>query len=291
MIFDPQDPSIPRGPSDTVPRVWVRTVAAGGQRVLPLQAGGLQAHMGFNSRGHSSEIPLHGTSCQRVLQTNRKPALGSASPSCPTSMESQSSDLGSERGDSSQPTEAGDSEVEASAPPHVHLKPRAFKIGTWNMNGLQGLDGTRKLPLAEDLLVVEHLDLLLLTETHSSDLELSVSNKVKYLAASTAPILPGQHPRAGITLIAANDGSWSSHDFTDIVPGYAFMTRLSHSRSTESFWFLGVYGNNSGDLTSLTTMYRTVADSILDLIGTLPPNSWHGCIAAGDWNFVTHPSD
>ena len=268
---------------------------AGGQRVLPLQVEGLQAHMGFNSRGHSSEIPFHGTSRQRISQTNCKLTSVSASVSGPTSTESQSSDPGSECGDSSLPTEAGDSEVEASAPPCMHLKPCSFKIGTWNMNGLSGQSGnmtTHKLPLAEDILLVEHLDLLLLTETHSTGPTLPVSNQVKLLASSAVhPTLPGQCPRAGLTLLAINDGSWSCPEFLDIIPGYAFLAHLSHSRSTESFWFLGVYGDNSGGLVSLAHMYQSVADWLLDHIGSLPPDSWHGCITAGDWNFVTHPAN
>ena len=151
----------------------------------------------------------------------------------------------------------------APAPPQVSLKPCAFKIGTWNINGQQGRRNNKlysKLPLAVDILQVERLDLLVITETHSTAPGLPIPSQAKTLATSVAPQPPGQRPRASIALVAINDGSWSCTDFTDLVPGYAFLARLHHSRSTESFHILAVYSDNSGSLTSLAAMYQLVSD-------------------------------
>ena len=112
------------------------------------------------------------------------------------------------------------------------------------MNGQQGrLDGKpyNKVPFASDILLVEKMDLLLLTETHGTALGFPTSRQTTILAESIAPHPPGQRPRAGLALLAINDGSWTCTSFTDLIPGYAFLVRLHHSRSTESFYLLAVY--------------------------------------------------
>src|ERR1700679_4316802 len=92
-----------------------------------------------------------------------------------------------------------------------------------------------------------------------------------------------------MALIARNDGSWTCEFYEEIIPGYAILVKLNHSQSAESFWLLGIYGNISDTYVSLEQMLCTVSDFMLDYISDLP--NWPGCLALGDWNFTTGPSD
>ena len=91
---------------------------------------------------------------------------------------------------------------------------------------------------------------------------------------------------AGVAFISRADSGWSCLDAKVLIPGYAILVKLHHRRSTESLWFLGVYGDTSSSLaafySSLLLEVATAIDSILD---------WTGCFAAGDWNFISHPED
>jgi len=55
----------------------------------------------------------------------------------------------------------------------MHLKDRTFKVGTWNSRGKimakPGLPPVNKVTTAEDIMSVEGIDLLVLTETHTDD--------------------------------------------------------------------------------------------------------------------------
>ena len=166
----------------------------------------------------------------------------------------------------------------------VKLKPRYFRIGTWNINGRSGvLNGARykKFPYAEELLMLEKLDLLTVTETHSPAFE--HSRKVKVLSETHAV---GR--RAGIAVISLADSGWSCSRSEVLVPGHALVSCLHHSRSRESLWLLSVYGDISSS-SSLSKFYRTLARRMTTLVDSLP--DWKGCYAAGDWNFLYHPED
>ena len=140
----------------------------------------------------------------------------------------------------------------------------------------------------EDVFAVANLDLLLITETHCSADFPATSRKVNVLANSVAPPDNGRS-RAGIALVARSDGSWSCDVFEDIIPGHAILTKVRHSRSTKTFWILGVYGQISDTYISLEAMYSHLSNFMLDYIARIP--SWPGCLALGDWNFTIEPTD
>jgi len=55
----------------------------------------------------------------------------------------------------------------------MHLKDRTFKVGTWNSRGKvmakPSLPPVNKVTTAEDIMSVEGIDLLVLTETHTNE--------------------------------------------------------------------------------------------------------------------------
>ena len=164
----------------------------------------------------------------------------------------------------------------------VRLKPRKFRFGTWNMRGrVSTLDNKRvpKSVFAEELLLLEQIDVLVLTETHS--LDYTHSRRVRLLAQSDS-----SDRSAGVAFISRADGGWSCLDTKVLIPGYAVLVKLHHKRSTESFWLLGVYGDTSS---SLTNFYSSLLLEVASAIDSIP--DWTGCFAAGDWNFVSHPED
>ena len=166
----------------------------------------------------------------------------------------------------------------------VKLKPRYFRIGTWNINGRSGvLNGKRykKFPYAEELLMLEKLDLLTVTETHSPAFK--HSRKVKVLSETH---IEGR--RAGVAVISLANRRWSCSRSEVLVPGHALLSCLHHSRSQESLWLLSVYGDISSS-SSLSKFYRTLTQRMTALVSSLP--DWKGCYAAGDWNFLYHPED
>jgi len=172
-----------------------------------------------------------------------------------------------------------------SPTPEVVLQNRTFKIATWNMCGqLRKSDqAQRKLPFAERLLVLEGLDLLLLTETHEETLVTSPS--VRILGQS------GMASRAGIALVTGAKSSWRAVAHEDLVPGYAMITRVAHGQSREEFWLLGVYGNTSRGFASLGEFLGLLRERLRLFIASGPGVSWEGCLAAGDWNFVEFSGD
>jgi len=172
-----------------------------------------------------------------------------------------------------------------SPTPEVVLQNRTFRIATWNMCGqLKRSDqAQRKLPFAERLLLLEGLDLLLLTETHEE--ALSASPSVRVLGQS------GMASRAGVALITSARSSWKAVAHEVLVPGYAMITKVAHGQSREEFWLLGVYGNTSRGFASLREFLDLLREKLRLFIATGPGMSWDGCLAAGDWNFVEFPGD
>ena len=166
----------------------------------------------------------------------------------------------------------------------IRLKDRTFRIGTWNMRGREGtFDGqpTLKSSLAEELLL-ENIDILVLTETHSVDF--SVSRKSTLLGHTG---ISSTH--AGVAIISSSRSGWYCTDSHILVEGYALLLHLHHRRSTKSLWILGVYGDTSDAGRSLRSFYSTMADALAAVVLDIP--DWRGCFAAGDWNFVLHLED
>ena len=173
----------------------------------------------------------------------------------------------------------------ASAAP-IRLKPRKFRLGTWNMKGHSGeRDGRHfhKFPFAEELLLLENIDILVLTETHSTDFQHSRKASVLYQSGVSTS-------RASITVISRADSGWSCTDSRTLIPGYAALVKVHNHRSTESLWLLCVYANNSGNaFPTLTKFYSFLLLALARSIDSIP--DWTHCFAAGDWNFVSHPED
>ena len=132
---------------------------------------------------------------------------------------------------------------------------------------------------AEELLILERIDVLVLTETHSTDFV--HSRKTILLAQSGLT----DHS-AGIAFISRSDSRWSCTDSRVLIPGHTMLVHLYHKRSTESIWLLGVYGDASS---SLPLFYSSLLLHLAVAIDSIP--GWSGCFAAGDWNFVTHSED
>ena len=153
------------------------------------------------------------------------------------------------------------------------------------MRGREGtFDGqpTLKSSLAEELLLLENIDILVLTETHSVDF--SVSHKSTLLGHTGISTT-----RAGVAIISSSRSGWYCTDSHILVEGYALLLHLHHRRSAESLWILGIYGDTSDAGRSLHSFYSTTADALAAVVLDIP--DWRGCFAAGDWNFVLHPGD
>jgi len=176
-------------------------------------------------------------------------------------------------------------EVEPEDPPLVLTK-KPFKIATWNMCG----QGSRAAPkdkakmrLVEHLLTLEDIDILVLTETHTT--LLPVGRRVQVLEQS------GLAHRAGVAIVVKAGSGWEVLHKEVIVPGYAIMVNASHRTSRESLWILGVYGDISGGQTSLVEFYERLSERLGALVRRQARTHWGGCFAAGDWNFVEFAGD
>ena len=168
---------------------------------------------------------------------------------------------------------------------NVRLRPRTFKFGTWNMQGrVYTRDGPRsaKIQFAEELILLEKLDLLVLTETHS--LSLLHSRRIVTLCQSGI-----SDCKLGVAIVAHASGSWECLDSHTLIDGHVIMAHLRHRRSTESFWMMAVYGDISGDNGNLTDFYRTLTGRLCKFVKK--QKDWAGCFAAGDWNFASCRED
>ena len=215
------------------------------------------------------ENPLPGTSSQSVLGPKSNLQV-------PPSRRAQSKGpVGAHGSAPNRPTPA------AMAAP-VRLKPRKFRFGTWNIQGR--VDSSKKLKshYAEQLQALEKIDLLVITETHS--LIFACNKGTSVLCQSGV-----SNERAGIALVSRASHGWLCNDVRVLIPGYALLAHLTHRRSTESFWFLCVYADNSRRHMSLTAFYRLLLTKLATEIRSIP--DWPGCFAAGDWNFMEHPDD
>jgi len=173
-------------------------------------------------------------------------------------------------------------------PTRISLLDRTFKLATWNMNGRTRIGASglteKKLPFAEKLLHVERLDVLILTETHTGSLDVSDSTVVLSQTGLA-------EAKARLAVVTKNNGDWYSDQEEILIPGYALLTHLCHRRSVESFWLLAVYADTSNSYASLVTFYQQLLRSLCTFVSDQPVDTWRGCFAAGDWNFVEHDGD
>ena len=166
------------------------------------------------------------------------------------------------------------------------------------MRGRSGPSGAPKVDTAKMIMKLENVDLLVLTETHSTDDSPPSSRGLKVLAHT------GTDPtRAGVAICAIDNGQWHCRSSNVLIPGHAVLCELYNSVSTETIHLLGVYADIR-DYAARTQFYEDLYSGLSDhvltanfgspsLSSSRPGNSlsWQGCFAAGDWNFVDSDSD
>jgi len=113
-------------------------------------------------------------------------------------------------------------------------------------------NNTGKLRFAEQLLTTENIDILVLTETHTTTLQ--CSRRVQVLEQS------GLAARAGVAVLTKAGAGWEVLHGEVIVPGHAIMVHLSHRMCRESFWLMGVYGDISKGQVSLLGFYERLQE-------------------------------
>jgi len=140
-----------------------------------------------------------------------------------------------------------------------------------------------KIKLVEHLLTLEDIDIMVLTETHTTSLP--NSRRVQVLEQS------GLAMRAGVAIVVKAGSGWDVLHKEVLVPGHAVMVHVSHRTSRESFWVLGVYGDISKGQTSLLEFYDRLHGRLAALVRRQARTHWGGCFAAGDWNFLEYALD
>ena len=166
------------------------------------------------------------------------------------------------------------------------------------MRGRSGPSGVPKIDTAKMIMKLEKVDLLVLTETHSTVTNPPSSRGLRVLAST------GIDPsRAGVAICAVDNGQWHCRSTNVLVPGHAILCELYNSVSTETIRLLGAYAdiqNYAARTQFYENLYSALSDHVLlTNFGslTLGPSSangplrWSGCFAAGDWNFVESDSD
>jgi len=140
-----------------------------------------------------------------------------------------------------------------------------------------------KLRFAEQLMSLEQIDILVLTETHT--VSLPVSRQVKILEQS------GLASRAGVAILARADTGWEVLHKQILIPGHVIIVHLTNRINRESFWVLGVYGDISQGLVSLGQLMERLRFRMSAFVKKQAKTHWGGCFAIGDWNFVEHAGD
>jgi len=175
--------------------------------------------------------------------------------------------------------------AEPEDPPLV-LTRKPFKLATWNMCGQGARAAPRskeKVRLVEHIMTLEDIDIMVLTETHTTSLP--VSRRIQVLEQT------GLAHRAGVAIVTKAGSGWDVLHGEVVVPGYAVMVKASHRVSRESFWILGVYGDISKGQTSLIEFYERLGRRLESFVQRQARTHWGGCFAAGDWNFVEYAGD
>jgi len=107
-------------------------------------------------------------------------------------------------------------------------------------------------------MTTENIDILILTETHTTSLPSSC--RVKILEQS------GLNARAGVAILTKADTGWEILHKEVIVPGHAIIVHVTHHVSRESLWVLGVYGDISSGQTSLVEFYERLLRRMTTLV-------------------------
>ena len=108
------------------------------------------------------------------------------------------------------------------------------------MRGRSGPSNSSKLDTAKMLMKLEKVDLLVLTETHSTfDSPPSIRGLSVLSHSGISPT------RAGVAICAIDNGWWSCKSSIVLVPGHALLCELYNAVSTETLFLMGVYADIS----------------------------------------------
>jgi len=176
-------------------------------------------------------------------------------------------------------------EAEPEDPP-IQLTRKPYRVATWNMCGQgtrQESDSKKKMRFAEQIMTLEDIDVLVLTETHTTSLP--CSRRVQVLEQT------GLAAKAGVAILTRAGAGWETLHKEVIIPGYAVIVHISHRLSRESFWVLGVYGDISCGQSSLVEFYERLLRRLTTFVRNQAKSHWGRCFAAGDWNFVEFAKD
>jgi len=176
-------------------------------------------------------------------------------------------------------------EVVSQDPPLI-LQSGSFKIATWNMCG-QGTksapNSKEKICFVEQLMTLEQIDIMVLTETHTTSIPMSC--RVMVLEQT------GLAARVGVAILTKAGSSWDILHNQVLIPGYVVIVNVLHEVSRESFWVLGVYGDISWGQVSLSQFLVRLRTRLSAFVRRQARTHWGGCFTARDWNFVEHAGD
>jgi len=224
------------------------------------------------SNSHKCEIPHP--------MVSKQSALGSNGDLPPTHKADQTSAPERARGRSPNGAKAESQAI------NMKLQNRVFKLATWNMCG-QGTktasNSREKMRFAEQLMSLEQIDILVLTETHT--VSLPSSRRVDVLEQT------GLASRAGVVILTKAGAGWDVLHKQVLILGHAIIVNVSHRVSRESFWILGVYGDISQGQVSLGRFLACLKARLTTFVQRQARTHWGGCFAIGDWNFVEHVGD
>jgi len=224
------------------------------------------------SNSHNSEFP-------HLVASTRSTTSSNCDPSPPTG----SGRTSAPKGATGRLTNGVEGEPIA---PTMPLQNRTFKLATWNMCG-QGTktatNSREKLRFAEQLMSLERIDILVLTETHTT--MIPTSRHVDVVEQT------GLASRAGVAILVKSGAGWDVLHKQVLIPGHAVLVNISHRQSRESFWILGVYGNISQGQVSLGRFMERLRSRLTAFVARQARTGWTGCFAIRDWNFVEHARD
>src|SRR5258706_2813841 len=113
------------------------------------------------------------------------------------------------------------------------------------------------------LMRLEKVDILVLTETHSTDDSPPSVRGLNVLSHTGVDAT-----RAGVAICALDNSRWSGRSSTVLVPGHALLCELYNSVSTESFHLPGVYVDISS-YAAWTTFSTTLSTNLSSHVPSL----------------------
>jgi len=120
----------------------------------------------------------------------------------------------------------------------MKLQNRLFKLAMWNMcsqGTKSALNSKEKMRRAEQLMSLEEIDIMVLTETHT--VSLPASRRVDVLEQT------GLATRVGVAILVKSGVGWDMLHKQVLVPGHAILVNVSHRISRVLLGSWGVQGH------------------------------------------------